>query len=268
MKYKSEFGSGWFQYYFSVADINDDGISDLIAGQGNTTRIHFGSSNGIDTIPSFVLADPDINRHDFGGSNHAFNIGDFNKDGYNDFILEGPDFTLHLGGTHLSNYNPYGIHGLPGVFGYPDKAIPVGDQNEDGVDDFAACTLQYYFDIDAYAGAVEILYGQDNIHTDVKEKTTSPIKEFELYQNYPNPFNPSTVISYQLSVVSEVKLKIYDSLGRQMATLINQEQQGGKHEIKFNAELYNLSSGIYFYQLIVTTSKGEYKSEKKMMMIK
>jgi hypothetical protein len=73
------------------------------------------------------------------------------------------------------------------------------------------------------------------------------VNEFNLFQNYPNPFNPSTVISYQLPVASNVTLKVYDVLGREIATLVNEEKPAGSYEVDFNAN--GLSSGVYFYTL-------------------
>ncbi len=105
--------------------------------------------------------------------------------------------------------------------------------------------------------------------TDVNDETVQP-KEFVLHQNFPNPFNPSTVISYRLSVNSFVTLKIYDILGREIAALVNEEQQGGKYSIKFNATNNNqlttnsLPSGVYFYQL----RAGDFIQTKKMIILK
>ncbi len=73
------------------------------------------------------------------------------------------------------------------------------------------------------------------------------VNEFNLFQNYPNPFNPSTVISYQLPLASNVTLKVYDVLGREIATLVNEEKPAGSYEVDFNA--IGLSSGVYFYTL-------------------
>ena len=93
---------------------------------------------------------------------------------------------------------------------------------------------------------------------------------FNLSQNYPNPFNPTTVISYRLSVNSKVSLRIYDILGTEVKTLVNEEQQAGNHSIKFDATNNNqlttnqLPSGIYFYQL----RAGQLVETKKMILLR
>ncbi len=89
--------------------------------------------------------------------------------------------------------------------------------------------------------------------------------EFVLYQNYPNPFNPSTVISYQLSASRNVTLKIYDVLGNEVATLINNEwKEAGYYNYPFSIINYQLPSGIYFYRL----QSGEFISTKKLVLMK
>ncbi|MFZ1519671.1 MAG: polysaccharide deacetylase family protein [Ignavibacteriaceae bacterium] len=90
------------------------------------------------------------------------------------------------------------------------------------------------------------------------------LSEFKLYQNYPNPFNPSTVISYQLPVGSNVTLKVFDILGNEVAVLINEYMQAGTYNEYFT--IYNklLSSGLYFYQL----KAGDYSETKKMLFLK
>ncbi|OGU64028.1 MAG: hypothetical protein A2W30_10195 [Ignavibacteria bacterium RBG_16_36_9] len=88
---------------------------------------------------------------------------------------------------------------------------------------------------------------------------------FKLEQNYPNPFNPNTVIRYSISpedVGQFVSLKVYDILGNEVATLVNEEKSAGSYEVKFNAS--TLSSGIYFYRLTI----GSFSSAKKMIYLR
>ncbi len=87
-------------------------------------------------------------------------------------------------------------------------------------------------------------------------------RTFELSQNYPNPFNPSTVISYQLPISSEVSLKVYDMLGRELQTLVNTRQDAGRYAVLFNAT--SLASGLYFYRL----QAGTFVETRKMTLVK
>ncbi len=86
--------------------------------------------------------------------------------------------------------------------------------------------------------------------------------DFQLEQNYPNPFNPSTTITYQLPTASNVSLKIFDVLGREVATLVNERQNAGQYQVRFDAT--RLASGMYFYRL----QAGGYIETKKMMLVK
>jgi hypothetical protein len=87
-------------------------------------------------------------------------------------------------------------------------------------------------------------------------------KEFQLFQNYPNPFNPTTTIQYSIPKKSYIILKVFDILGKEVATLISEEKTVGNYEVEFNAN--NLSSGVYFYQL----NAGNFTSTKKMLLMK
>ncbi len=101
------------------------------------------------------------------------------------------------------------------------------------------------------------------IITSIKEDKSDFIpEEFYLYQNYPNPFNPNTVITYQLSEKNLVTLKVFDVLGREIATLVNEVQSPGKYNIRFNGD--GLSSGIYLYQL----KFGDKIQTRKMILLK
>jgi hypothetical protein len=85
---------------------------------------------------------------------------------------------------------------------------------------------------------------------------------FSLSQNYPNPFNPTTTIKYQLPASSKVTLKVYDVLGNEVATLLNEEKEAGTYEVMFEAS--NYSSGVYIYRL----QAGSFIETKKMVLLR
>ncbi len=103
-------------------------------------------------------------------------------------------------------------------------------------------------------------------YSSVVDVTTLP-KEFSLSQNYPNPFNPTTAISYQLSAVSNVTLKIYDALGREVTTLVNGQQNAGVYNVVFDGGKY--SSGVYIYKIDAVGNDGKkFTSIKKLVLLK
>jgi hypothetical protein len=117
----------------------------------------------------------------------------------------------------------------------------------------------------------KIFFYKRNI-SDVKVNYSKPF-EFLLYQNYPNPFNPNTIIKYSIPFspsplqgegirVRLVTLKVYDLLGREVSTLVNEEKQPGNYEVKFNGA--GLPSGVYYYRLF----SGTYSETKKMLLVK
>ncbi|MCL4279869.1 MAG: T9SS type A sorting domain-containing protein, partial [Ignavibacteriaceae bacterium] len=85
---------------------------------------------------------------------------------------------------------------------------------------------------------------------------------YSLSQNYPNPFNPTTTISYSIKSPGLVSLKVYDILGTEVASLVNENQEAGNYSVEFNA--YNLTSGIYFY----TLTSGNFVETKKLILLK
>jgi hypothetical protein len=112
--------------------------------------------------------------------------------------------------------------------------------------------------------AVELLFNfgvKDPVTGVVKENNTIPTV-YSLNQNYPNPFNPSTTISYAIPATQLVTLKIYNLLGQEVVTLVNQEQIAGNYTVKLDASQF--ASGIYFYSL----KAGNFTSTKKMMLMK
>lgn len=118
------------------------------------------------------------------------------------------------------------------------------------------------------AGKINIAF--DNLRTylpyppkvSVKQKNNQIPTNFSLSQNYPNPFNPSTEIEYSIHNKGLVTLKVYNMLGQEIATLVNQEQNSGVYTVNFDAS--KLASGVYFYRI----QSGEFVLTKKMMFLK
>jgi hypothetical protein len=107
----------------------------------------------------------------------------------------------------------------------------------------------------------------DNIYfspmiSDVREVQNSFPSDFAMEQNYPNPFNPSTNIRFSLPEANQVKLKVFDMLGQEVVTLVNEFINAGSYEVTFAAS--NLPTGIYTYSL----TAGDFQSVRKMMLIK
>ena len=105
-----------------------------------------------------------------------------------------------------------------------------------------------------------ILFGQDPL-TVIEDGETAP-ESFALHQNYPNPFNPSTRIEYRIPAKEFVQLRIFDVLGKEISTLVNQVQSHGTHVAEFAGD--GFPSGVYFYRL----EAGTFVEQKKMLLLK
>jgi len=106
-----------------------------------------------------------------------------------------------------------------------------------------------------------VALGSEYLNTEPTSSISTPL-EFSLFQNYPNPFNPTTTIEYSLKEAGNVKLVVYDLIGRQVKTVVNSRKSAGQHRVSFSAGA--LSSGIYFYRL----EAGNYTETKKMLVLK
>ena len=115
------------------------------------------------------------------------------------------------------------------------------------------------------SGQFEVTYQSTVTQLDLTEN--SILNKFRLYQNYPNPFNPTTKVKFTIPLnvkreMLNVTLKVYDILGNEVATLVNEEKPSGTYEVYFDAS--SLASGIYFY----TLRAGNYIETKKMILLK
>ncbi|MCK7522188.1 MAG: T9SS type A sorting domain-containing protein [Ignavibacteriales bacterium] len=108
----------------------------------------------------------------------------------------------------------------------------------------------------------------DSALVEVEHVFTNPT-EFILYQNHPNPFNPSTTFRYSIPTQSKVVIKVFDILGNEIATLMDEEKSVGSYELTWNAE--GFPSGVYFYQIKATPigrQAGGYLETKKMILLR
>lgn len=108
---------------------------------------------------------------------------------------------------------------------------------------------------------VRMIIGVNN-PTDLKESNNNLPQEFQLEQNYPNPFNPNTKIRYSIITGGLVTLRVYDMLGKEIATLVDEDKTAGNYEVEFDGSL--LTSGIYVYRLFTV----DYLNSKKMILLK
>jgi hypothetical protein len=106
-----------------------------------------------------------------------------------------------------------------------------------------------------------IVFG-DTLLTSINQITSNVPENYSLYQNYPNPFNPTTKIKFDVARIGDVKIIVYDAMGREVQTLVNESLKPGTYEASFDGS--QLTSGVYFYKI----TAGDFSQTKKMLMIK
>ncbi len=142
----------------------------------------------------------------------------------------------------------------------PDTTVQIADT--------LAPSTTYYYRLSSINLGGEGAFSSPTVYktgtgvTGVRSEPGMVPKDYALYQNYPNPFNPSTVIQYDLPNASNVTLKVYDVLGREVATLVNDKQAAGSYHVTFNMDRF--ASGIYFVRFVA----GKYVHTEKMMLLK
>jgi len=127
--------------------------------------------------------------------------------------------------------------------------------------------VTYDYDKQLRTGHFDIGADELNQSTDIANETDNKLSDYYLFQNYPNPFNPSTTIKYSIPSnvkreMSNVKIIVYDILGNEVATLLDENKPAGNYEVRFDGS--NLSSGIYFYKL----QSGSFIQTKKLLLLK
>jgi hypothetical protein len=237
----------------SFADLDGDKDLDLLVGAetGSETKFYTNDGNNVFTVNSTTFGGvtfPSYGRPTLADIDNDSDFDLIIGDGWgevfyyrNEGTLNSPDWiradSMFAGIEVDQNAHP----GFADLDGDARKDMIIGEYNGN---------FTYYKNLFSPLTLVENKNGE------------SIPDNFVLYQNYPNPFNPSTKISWQSSVGGWQTIKVYDVLGKEVMTLVNEEKPAGSYEVEFNAK--NLSSGVYIYTLKV----NGVSYSKSMMLIK
>jgi hypothetical protein len=231
----------------------------LLSGELPTYNLHLGSGDQYDTsyvAPQFMF--PTINS----GDHKTHNLYRFSTnstiEGMVTFDNASPGTGINLsanvsdtGGvqTYSDNNGHFVFHVSNKLYNYViyPNYIPQG---------------WYYNNVTAHAGDKNVVVNFTSSPTGVLNNKSNQPTDYSLSQNYPNPFNPSTAISYSLSKAGFVTLKVFNILGNEVATLVNEDKAAGQYNVEFDAS--NLPSGIYFYKI----QTGSFSDTKKMILLK
>ena len=261
----------------ALGDIDGDGDLEIVVGGLDGTEILYAFHHDGSVVQNF----PVLLNHP--GSSFNVNsspvICDIDGDTTTvEIVVKANDyiFAIHQD-TTLVNEFPYFINDVNQSGTHAPSPV-VDDFDNDGDVEYAFASIAgkiHFFDMEAaYNKNFEFWnsYKHDmqntsaafpiEVITEVNENNSTQPSKFSLFQNYPNPFNPSTKIKYQNANAEFVVLKVYDVLGREIATLVNEEKPIGTYEITWYAE--QLPSGIYFYRL----QADSFLETKKMILLK
>ena len=240
---------------YSIARYNKDGSLDSTFNSNGTKIIDLGGTQEL-SYDCKIQSDGKILLT--GQSRHNQNL-------FNDFTI----VRLEADGSLDKDFNSTGMV-FTDVYNLENIAYAVDLQNDGKI--IITGITSSISSPDTIAKISTLRYTGSSGPVNVNHRGEIKLSAFHLDQNYPNPFNPSTIISWQVPVGSWQTLKIYDVLGNEVATLVDEYKPAGSYEVEFNALLLNGSvsakggyaSGVYFYQL-----RGEsFVESKKMVLIK
>ncbi len=231
-----------------LIDIDYDFDLDLIVGNEDGELFLFENIGTPDS--SSWLERPEVFQSiSMSGGNAVPTLADMDNDGDMDLIcgnlfgeLKYFEYTVNGWEENNSEYSEISVN--------QNAAPALADLDNDG-------------DIDLILGDYEGTFSfYRNLNaTNIDEEEIIPT-EFSLFQNYPNPFNPTTSIEFKVPSSEYVSLKIYDVIGNEIASLVNEEKEAGNYKVTFDAS--NISTGVYFYKL----TAGNFSQTRKMLFLK
>jgi hypothetical protein len=235
-----------------LADLDNDGDLDILAGNSSGRLTYYRNIGNSSSFNYQFVTNNYFNI--FTGNDSSPALGDLDNDGDLDLLIGGRNGVIQHyrndGTVTAPNFTLVTANFL-GINVYLNAAPYIIDINNDGDKDMilgnAKGGLFFYENWD--------VFGIQQVGNEVPA-------EFNLHQNYPNPFNPVTKIKFDITKNSNVEIKIYDAVGKEIAVLVNMNLSAGRYEADWNASAY--PSGVYFYKL----AADSYTDTKKMILIK
>lgn len=277
----SPLAGGSFNQSSQVVDLDGDGTMEIIGaiydwGDDNKKGVYLLQEDA-DTLKATELVNMSsfwagVSRGAWGGAN-----GDIDQDGNLDFVfgsrggnVNANIFRLAYLGGNISSPSSYSLTVIDSgiVDGGIWSVLNIANVDDDDELEVLYTSSASVGDLFAYSYPIVVLdYGPgSSVGIDKDDFITQPT-QFVLHQNYPNPFNPVTTISYRLSNATNVNLVIYDMLGREVRTIVNEFQNSGDQRVVWNATDRNgikVSSGMYIYVLMTEN----FSQSRKMLLLK
>lgn len=261
------------EYWRFIKDINGDGRDDILISDYGYYPWYYHYALLYGSFPVDTIPKAGINAQNLALDFENVISGKFNGDAYNDFftrLLPGgfQQVKVWTGGRKPPSDCRKTWYG--GEEGLGRSIAKVGDVNGDGLDDICIMTIRFLDPLGGRIGTpgtVSIYKGDRSVSGDTYPPSIIKTQSLQtggyaLDFSFPNPFNPTTEISYTIPVSGKVQIKVYNMLGQEICTLVDQEQPAGKYTVSFNGSA--LPSGTYFY----TLRSGNFTATKKMLLCK
>jgi hypothetical protein len=215
--------------FIEIADFNNDGFPDIISGSGSSK-----TDNIVLLLRKNDLEYPCADTISMGKYIRDITVGDFNNDHLKDIAVADQNGLFIIKGDEKGKFAAIDtVEIIDGDY-YGGRDLKSADMNND---DYLDLIVARYSKISIY---------YNTLPTSISNTIGASV-DFHLYQNYPNPFNPTTIINYQIAEQCHVLLSVYNILGQKICELVNENQNTGFYQAKFDAASF--AAGLYFYRL-------------------